>query len=1637
MMKHISQAAVLIAVLVIFPWLAFSQVATGIPPFSSISGGPDTINLANLNAHWSFPILAKAGRGLPFHYALQFDNSVWKVGDDGSGNSIWQPVNSTQGWARQTEVLSGYMTYDASVMYDPAISGNCTVYGQWVYHDPAGTAHPFEINGALMISTPSGCYAHTASSGTGHAMDSSGYTIAVTATPPSAIVYPRSGGSIVPPLQNQTGAAQITDANGNSITTSDGRALFDTTSASTPVLTLADTGGGVAFPTSFTYTAPGGSKTITVSYTGYNVQTNFGCSTILEYGPTFIPLLTSITYPDGSSYQITYEDTPGYPGNKTGRLASVTLPTGGSISYSYFGGCNNRGITADGATAGFTRTVNDGTNSYNWTYWISGTGQTYVVDPQNNETDITFSGNFETQSKIYQGRASGGTLLMATQKCYNNDPNCNPTSEVTAQITSVDAYSNVGSMTSRVYTSFNDNELPTETDQYDFTSTTWSNPVKKTIISYASLGNNIVDRPSSVTVTDGNNNTLAQTSYAYDETGLGSLAGTPQHVAVSGARGNVTTISQWVQGTTYLSKTFSYLDTGNVLDTYDINGARTHYFYDSNPAVSCGNSFPQAAGNMDLGVYTWTDWNCAGAVSSVTRDPNYQPTATAWNDPNFWRPTGVTDPLGNTVSTGYGGATITESNIVFNGGNSIVDSASTRDGLGRPHFSQRRQGATGTALNTFDSVETDYDSDGRPYLTTVGYVGGGTQSYCSSHGMPANCTPPGTRTTYDALGRPLLVTDAGGGTVQSVYVNNDVWVQQQPRNPEGTMPTRQYEYDGLGRLTSVCELVTVTGIGRGTCAQTNPQIGYWTKYSYDTTTINSVLYTRMTVTQNAQLNPDAPTTQQTRSFTYDGLGRMTSENNPESGTTTYVYDSRSGYSSPGDLVLKVDANGNNTPYYYDALHRITDMAEVTPNTPDTPNGVVCKRFRYDNSTGVTGSIPSGVSISNPLGHIVEAETDNCAWPVTAPITDEWFSYSARGELTDVYESTAHSGGYYDVKQSYWEDGAAKQLSNLPGLPSITYGGLDGEGRVTTVTASTGISPANSVSYNNTDPSTSNEPLGALLSVSVGTTTTGQYDSDSFTYDKNTGRLTNYTFNVNGQTDVGALTWNANGSLQKLHITDGITGTQDSQTCNYSHDDLGRIAGVDCGTAWNQTFAYDPFGNITKNGSVTYQPAYNPATNRVTNTGFTYDSNGDFTSDVFRNYSWDAEGNMTSVTNGAATVNLTYDALGRMVEQQRGSSYTQIVYGPDGGKLALMNGQTLSKAFVPLPGGATAVYNSSGLQYYRHSDHLGSSRLASTPSRGLSYSGAYAPFGEPYKEAGITTDHAFTGQNEDTITALADFTFREYGFTHSGRWISPDPAGLSAADPTDPQSWNRYAYVRNRPLQNVDPLGLDCIYFTDDGNGVESVDGNSNSSECADNGGTWWEAWSYLGSWLDQRYVGNDGANQYYYSITVTASIDPINLSLFVAYDSGTPIQQPPLSSAQCDALQKVLDREAQKGTHQAALAANLDLPGTEYLLSPFNSDAPGYQPLQTAYGSLDIDWFSTLKASTIPGSGHAFYAYGAEKVVSILKRKYSGEKVTNYVPYSKADETNAAWQASKPWVGYKELLPPGWMKANCSSNTPQ
>src|SRR5260370_19857864 len=74
------------------------------------------------------------------------------------------------------------------------------------------------------------------------------------------------------------------------------------------------------------------------------------------------------------------------------------------------------------------------------------------------------------------------------------------------------------------------------------------------------------------------------------------------------------------------------------------------------------------------------------------------------------------------------------------------------------------------------------------------------------------------------------------------------------------------------------------------------------------------------------------------------------------------------------------------------------------------------------------------------------------------------------------------------------------------------------------------------------------------------------------------------------------------------------------------------------------------------------------------------------------------------------------------------------------------------------------------------------KLVAKPPGGV----IHAPFGEPYARAGATA-LSFTGQNQDTVSGEYDFLAREYSM--QGRWPSPDPAGLAAVDPSNPQSSN--------------------------------------------------------------------------------------------------------------------------------------------------------------------------------------------------------------------------------------------------------
>lgn len=74
---------------------------------------------------------------------------------------------------------------------------------------------------------------------------------------------------------------------------------------------------------------------------------------------------------------------------------------------------------------------------------------------------------------------------------------------------------------------------------------------------------------------------------------------------------------------------------------------------------------------------------------------------------------------------------------------------------------------------------------------------------------------------------------------------------------------------------------------------------------------------------------------------------------------------------------------------------------------------------------------------------------------------------------------------------------------------------------------------------------------------------------------------------------------------------------------------------------------------------------------------------------------------------------------------------------------------------------------------------------------------------------------FTGKERDTETGLDYFGARYYSSTQ-GRFTSVDPEN-AGADPSNPQSWNGYAYALNNPLRYQDPDGREVRVCDTQGN----------------------------------------------------------------------------------------------------------------------------------------------------------------------------------------------------------------------------
>lgn len=110
----------------------------------------------------------------------------------------------------------------------------------------------------------------------------------------------------------------------------------------------------------------------------------------------------------------------------------------------------------------------------------------------------------------------------------------------------------------------------------------------------------------------------------------------------------------------------------------------------------------------------------------------------------------------------------------------------------------------------------------------------------------------------------------------------------------------------------------------------------------------------------------------------------------------------------------------------------------------------------------------------------------------------------------------------------------------------------------------------------------------------------------------------------------------------------------------------------------------------------------------------------------------------------------------------------------------------------------------------HNDWLGSERVRTDINGAVWESCTDSPYGDALNCGAAPYDaspYHFAGMYRDDETGFYH-TLNRYYNPRLGSWMSPDPAGLAAADLSNPQSLNRYAYVLNNPINFVDPFGLD-------------------------------------------------------------------------------------------------------------------------------------------------------------------------------------------------------------------------------------
>lgn len=818
------------------------------------------------------------------------------------------------------------------------------------------------------------------------------------------------------------------------------------------------------------------------------------------------------------------------------------------------------------------------------------------------------------------------------------------------------------------------------------------------------------------------------------------------------ANGNLTASNGPLNHSAY----YTYNNFGQVLSSKDANNNTTYYNYDG-----YGNlvSTTNALGHINVMSYTEQ-----GLIQSIT-DPNQGTSHFIYDRMN--RVTQVTDPLNHSKVLEYDN----KGNVV-----SITDALAksflmTYDPLGQPlkmidpmngttqftynaklQVVQVRDALNHTSRNIYD----DHDW----VIMSIDVMGDTTRYYYDNVGqvigqeLPSGCF---ITYHYDALGRLVCVADQLGVMQSYVYdVNGNVVSQT---NAEGYVTT--FQYDALNRLI-----------------QSTDATGHSEYYSYDN---NGNLLSYLDKNGNAT------------TYTYDALNQMLTERDALNNVTTYTYDAN------GNLTSVTDARGGMTSYQYDANDQLTKIVFANGKT---------RQLVYDaNGNMVSCTDESG----HQMGFVYDA-LNRLTQKTYPDNTTDSFTYDANGNML-----TANNA---DAEITFTYDDLGKLLSETLNGLTTSYA-YDIRNRTVTKTYPSGRTITEEYDYR--------QRLTGLKENNRYFVTLGYNANDFLTqraYDN--GTSTNYVYNALNQ--LTQLTDNPN--IANVQMTYDAVGNmlskkdllRPTKSEAYGYDALNRLTsfkqgeittGVEIPNPLKQVqYAMDALGNrttVTTNGVATQYTANNMnAYTAVTGMSLQYDDNGNLTSDGSHTYQYNYNNRMISVDYGQ-TAAYKYDALNRRIQKTVVSTNTTTNYyycGDQAIEERDANNAVSATYIFGISVDDVLQMQRSGSTYFYHKNHLGSVVALTDGSGNLVERYEYDPYGQPLffdandnalEQSVAGNAILFTGRDLDVETGLYYYRARSM-YYKIGRFMQNDP--LLFLD-----GYNMYSYVNNCPVLVTDPFGL--------------------------------------------------------------------------------------------------------------------------------------------------------------------------------------------------------------------------------------